>query len=95
MTLCFSREFSISYFARDEEGKDTYLSLLSDWDLDAAFLGSSDPCLQLKVDLKPFEEGKYASNAIFIKFDLFVIEEGLFSTHTVLDIIFPHCLTEK
>ncbi|GFR15391.1 TBC1 domain family member 25 [Trichonephila clavata] len=51
------REFSISYFARDEEGKDTYLSLLSDWDLDAAFLGSSDPCLQLKVDLKPFEEG--------------------------------------
>ncbi|CAL1264888.1 unnamed protein product [Larinioides sclopetarius] len=50
-------EFSISYFARDEEGKDTYLSLLSDWDLDAAFLGSSDPCLQLKVDLKPFEEG--------------------------------------
>ncbi|XP_054709704.1 TBC1 domain family member 25-like [Uloborus diversus] len=50
-------EFSISYLARDEEGKDTYLSLLSDWDLDAAFLGSSDPCLQLKVDLKPFEEG--------------------------------------
>ncbi|GIX95677.1 TBC1 domain family member 25 [Caerostris extrusa] len=50
-------EFSISYYARDEEGKDTYLSLLSDWDLDAAFLGSSDPCLQLKVDLKPFEEG--------------------------------------
>lgn len=50
-------EFSISYLARDEEGRDTYLSLLSDWDLDAAFLGSSDPYLQLKVDLKPFEEG--------------------------------------
>ncbi|XP_023242263.1 TBC1 domain family member 25-like [Centruroides sculpturatus] len=50
-------EFTISYLAKDEEGYDTYLSLLSDWDLDAAFLGSSDPCLQLKVDLKPFEEG--------------------------------------
>lgn len=33
--------------------------MLSDWDLDAAFLGSSDPCLQLKVDLKPFEEGMF------------------------------------
>jgi hypothetical protein len=31
--------------------------MLSDWDLDAAFLGSSDPFLRLKVDLKPFEEG--------------------------------------
>lgn len=58
-TSFFFREFSISYLARDEEGKDTYLSLLSDWDLDAAFLGSSDPCLQLKVDLKPFEEGMF------------------------------------
>lgn len=61
--LFFSREFSISYLARDEEGKDTYLSLLSDWDLDAAFLGSSDPCLQLKVDLKPFEEGMFYEKA--------------------------------
>lgn len=50
-------EFTISYLARDDEGQETYLSLLSDWDLDAAFLSSSDPCLQLKVDLKPFEEG--------------------------------------
>lgn len=34
-----------------------YTSLLSDWDLDAAFLSASDPCLRIKVDLKPFEEG--------------------------------------
>ncbi|XP_013791235.2 TBC1 domain family member 25-like, partial [Limulus polyphemus] len=53
----FSREFTISYLAPDEDGCQTYLALLSDWDLDAAFLGSSDPFLQLKVDLKPFEEG--------------------------------------
>ncbi|XP_076313617.1 LOW QUALITY PROTEIN: TBC1 domain family member 25-like [Tachypleus tridentatus] len=50
-------EFTISYLARGDDGCETYLALLSDWDLDAAFLGSSEPCLQLKVDLKPFEEG--------------------------------------
>lgn len=51
-------EFTVSYLARDDEGGDTYLGLLSDWDLDAAFLSSSDPCLKLKVELKPFEEVK-------------------------------------
>ncbi|XP_076310845.1 TBC1 domain family member 25-like isoform X2 [Tachypleus tridentatus] len=51
------REFTISYVASDKDGGPTYLALLSDWDLDAAFLSSSDPFLQLKVDLKPFEEG--------------------------------------
>ncbi len=51
------REFAISYLAKDDYGQETYLSLLSDWDLDAAFLSASDPCLRLKVDLKPFEEG--------------------------------------
>ncbi|XP_022256984.1 TBC1 domain family member 25-like isoform X1 [Limulus polyphemus] len=49
-------EFTISYLARGDDGCETYLALLSDWDLDAAFLGSSEPYLQLKVDLKPFEE---------------------------------------
>lgn len=52
------REFTIHYLAKDDEGKETYLGLLSDWDLDAAFLSSSHPCLSLLVDLKPFEEGK-------------------------------------
>uniref|UniRef100_T1JAT9 Rab-GAP TBC domain-containing protein n=1 Tax=Strigamia maritima TaxID=126957 RepID=T1JAT9_STRMM len=50
-------EFAISYLAKDDRGEDTYLPVLSDWDLDAAFLGASHPCLRLKVDLKPFEEG--------------------------------------
>ncbi|GAU93286.1 hypothetical protein RvY_05251 [Ramazzottius varieornatus] len=51
-------EFSISYLARDEAGKPTYTSLLSDWDLDAALLGlSPDSHLRLKVDLQPVEEG--------------------------------------
>ncbi|XP_014670170.1 PREDICTED: TBC1 domain family member 25-like [Priapulus caudatus] len=52
-----SGDFTISYMAFDNAGHELYLSLLSDWDLDAAFLSSSDPCLRLKVDLKPFEEG--------------------------------------
>ena len=52
----------------DENGEEAYLSLLSDWDLDAAFLTASDPYLRLKVDLKPFEDGEsnfnpqYSSN---------------------------------
>lgn len=54
------REFTISYLAKDDTGQEMYFSLLSDWDLDAAFLGASSPCLRLKVDLKPFEEGECA-----------------------------------
>ncbi|XP_041378086.1 LOW QUALITY PROTEIN: TBC1 domain family member 25-like [Gigantopelta aegis] len=50
-------DFTISYLASDSEGQDVYLSMLSDWDMDAAFQCASDPCLKLKVDLKPFEEG--------------------------------------
>ncbi|XP_033745218.1 TBC1 domain family member 25-like isoform X3 [Pecten maximus] len=51
------RDFTLSYRTRDDEGQEIYLSMLSDWDMDAAFQSASDPCLQLKVDLKPFEEG--------------------------------------
>lgn len=47
----------MTYLTKDDDGIDTYIALLSDWDLDAAFLGASDPCLQLKLDLKPFAEG--------------------------------------
>ncbi|XP_013412563.2 TBC1 domain family member 25-like isoform X2 [Lingula anatina] len=50
-------DFTVSYLAKDERGQDCYLALLSDWDLDAAFLCASEPCLRLKVDLKPFEDG--------------------------------------
>ena len=55
--ICY-RDFTISYQATDDTGQKVYLSLLSDWDLDAAFFGASDPQLNLKVDLKPFEEGR-------------------------------------
>ncbi|XP_050412642.1 TBC1 domain family member 25 isoform X2 [Patella vulgata] len=49
-------DFTISYLAKDNESQDVYLSMLSDWDLDAAIQCAGDPCLRLKVDLKPFEE---------------------------------------
>ncbi|XP_063236514.1 TBC1 domain family member 25 isoform X2 [Bacillus rossius redtenbacheri] len=49
-------EFTVCYKAYDDYGQETYLSLLSDWDLDAAFLSASEPCLCLQVDLRPFEE---------------------------------------
>lgn len=57
-------EFAISYKLNDVHGNEFYMPLLSDWELDAAFLkaynlslgSSSEPCLCLKVDLKPFEE---------------------------------------
>ncbi|XP_072026387.1 LOW QUALITY PROTEIN: TBC1 domain family member 25-like [Amphiura filiformis] len=48
-------EFTISYLSLDDDGAEVYLSLLSDWDLDAAILTASDPQLRLKVDAKPFE----------------------------------------
>ena len=54
--LYFS-DYTISYLARDTEGQAVYLSMLSDWDMDAAFQCAADPCLKLKVDLRPFEEG--------------------------------------
>ena len=57
MTDAFRRDFTISYLATDDTGEDVYLSLLSDWDLDAAFVSASDPSLRLKVDLRPFEHG--------------------------------------
>ncbi|KAH9490643.1 hypothetical protein Btru_052212 [Bulinus truncatus] len=49
-------DFTICYLARDSEGQAVYLSMLSDWDMDAAFQCAADPCLKLKVDLRPFEE---------------------------------------
>ncbi|XP_045164728.2 TBC1 domain family member 25-like [Mercenaria mercenaria] len=48
-------DFTISYLSQDG-GQEVYLSMLSDWDMDAAFQNASDPCLKLKVELKPFDE---------------------------------------
>uniref|UniRef100_A0A1A8CUQ2 TBC1 domain family, member 25 n=2 Tax=Nothobranchius kadleci TaxID=1051664 RepID=A0A1A8CUQ2_NOTKA len=50
------RNFSISYLSRDRSGVETHLSLLSDWDLDVAFMSAAKPFLQLKMDVKPSED---------------------------------------
>lgn len=52
------RNFGISYLSRDRSGAEMYLSLLSDWDLDVAFVSSAKPYLQLKMDIKPSEDSK-------------------------------------
>jgi hypothetical protein len=48
-------EFKMSYLSRGELNKattaDEYISLFNDWDLDAAFLNSSQPYLSLNVEL--------------------------------------------
>lgn len=46
-----------------------YLSLLSDWDLDVAFVSAAKPYLQLKMDIKPSEDSKntYLSLALLTK----------------------------
>lgn len=45
-----SGTFQVSYLCRDDSGNNMYISMLNDWDLDAAFITSSDPYLWLKVD---------------------------------------------
>ncbi|XP_051760276.1 TBC1 domain family member 25 isoform X2 [Ctenopharyngodon idella] len=50
------RNFGISYLSRDRGGVEVYVSLLSDWDLDAAFVSAAKPFLQLKMDIKPTED---------------------------------------
>ncbi|KAK3579389.1 hypothetical protein CHS0354_029697 [Potamilus streckersoni] len=50
-------DFTISYLSREEKNHEVYLSMLSDWDMDAAFQNAALPFLQLKVDLRPFDEG--------------------------------------
>ncbi|CAG9862678.1 unnamed protein product [Phyllotreta striolata] len=57
-------DFTVCFRIYDINGYETYMPILSDWDLDAAFLKAhnasvatnTEPCLSLKVDLKPFEE---------------------------------------
>ena len=64
--------FRISYYCANE-----WLPMLSDWDLDAAVLSASDPCLQLalleasnreKINLIAEEEAK---SRLSIKFRIF------------------------
>ncbi|XP_044751267.1 TBC1 domain family member 25 isoform X2 [Coccinella septempunctata] len=57
-------DFAICYRIDDGFDNGIYMPLVSDWDLDAAFLkaqnislvSKTEPCLCLRVDLKPFEE---------------------------------------
>ncbi|CAH1970564.1 unnamed protein product [Acanthoscelides obtectus] len=63
-------DFSICYKVHDANGYETSLPLLSDWDLDAAFLKAhnmsiilnSEPCLCLQIELRPIEECHDESN---------------------------------
>ncbi|XP_068453216.1 TBC1 domain family member 25 [Clinocottus analis] len=50
------RNFGISYLSRDRTGAEMFLSLLSDGDLDVAFVSAAKPYLQLKMDVKPSED---------------------------------------
>nr|XP_022918784.1 uncharacterized protein LOC111427750 [Onthophagus taurus] len=57
-------EFAISYKAQDVNCCETYMPLLTDWELESAFIKAhnssmvtaTEPCLCLRVDLKSFEE---------------------------------------
>lgn len=57
--LSRKKNFGISYLGRDRLGQETYLSLLSDWDLSTAFATASKPYLQLRVDIRPTEDSEY------------------------------------
>ncbi|XP_053280553.1 TBC1 domain family member 25 [Pleuronectes platessa] len=50
------RSFGISYLSRDRSGAEMYQSLVSDWDLDVAFVSAAKTYLQLKMDIKPSED---------------------------------------
>ena len=52
------RNFGVSYVARDRSGVEMHQSLLSDWDLDAAFASAAKPYLELKIDIKPSEDSE-------------------------------------
>lgn len=59
-----SADFTISYRSLEPTGTEQYAAVLSDWDLDAAFLrahnlsvaSATEPCLNLRIDIKPFSE---------------------------------------
>ncbi|XP_076469269.1 TBC1 domain family member 25-like isoform X2 [Babylonia areolata] len=49
-------DYTLNYLAKNVQGKEVYLSMLSDWDMDAAFQCASDPCLRLRMDVKTTEQ---------------------------------------
>ncbi|XP_058060056.1 uncharacterized protein LOC131210781 [Anopheles bellator] len=83
-------DFGISYKVIEANGQESYLVVLSDWDLEAAFLRAhnqsiatkSEPCLNLRVDIKPFSEasewdGNGAATATSIPRELVSLQQSL------------------
>lgn len=62
-----------------------YLSLVSDWDLDVAFVSAARPFLQLKMDIKPSEDSKNTSN---LNQDLTRLKAKMFLIYDVNNINF-------
>ncbi|XP_007507734.1 TBC1 domain family member 25 isoform X1 [Monodelphis domestica] len=54
--LSGKKHFGISYLGREKMGPEVYIPLTSEGDLSAAFTSSSQPYLQLRVDVRPLEE---------------------------------------
>ena len=78
-----NESFRISYYCANE-----WLPMLSDWDLDAAVISASDPCLQLalvkagqrdKVNLRAFESSSTYGHFTKGRFDcsITILEYGI------------------
>lgn len=80
--LAGKRNFGISYLSRDRSGAETYLSLVSDWDLDVAFVSAAKPYLQLKMDVKPSEDSPVMEDWDIISPKDVIGSEQLFSERT-------------
>ncbi|XP_028266314.1 TBC1 domain family member 25 [Parambassis ranga] len=76
------RNFNISYLSRDRSGVEMYLSLLSDWDLDVAFVSAAKPYLQLKMDIKPSEDSPVMEDWDIISPKDVIGSEQLFTERT-------------
>ncbi|XP_053675975.1 uncharacterized protein LOC128726207 [Anopheles nili] len=83
-------DFGISYKVIEANGQESYLVVLSDWDLEAAFLrahnqsiaSKNEPCLNLRVDIKPFSEssewdGNGSTATISIPRELVSLQQSL------------------
>lgn len=49
-------DYTLNYLVRDIRGQEIYLSMFSDWDMDAAFQSAAEPCLRLRMDVKPSDQ---------------------------------------
>ncbi|XP_026224228.1 TBC1 domain family member 25 [Anabas testudineus] len=76
------RNFGISYLSRDRSGAEMYLSLVSDWDLDVAFVSAAKPYLQLKMDIKPSEDSPVMEDWDIISPKDVIGSEQLFAERT-------------